>query len=77
MQDIPFSVAQHKQWIEPLRAKYGAHLRIVSPSITNGAWSPEGTVMGLEWLKKFLSLCTDCQIDFVGIHWYVSPPRDF
>jgi hypothetical protein len=43
------------------KAKLGA------PAVTNG-----GSPMGLTWLKSFLSSCTDCQIDFVCIHWYDS-----
>jgi hypothetical protein len=43
------------------KAKLGA------PAVTNG-----GSPMGLTWLKSFLSSCTNCQIDFVCIHWYDS-----
>ena len=64
------AVAAHKQWIQPLVDKYPReNLRIVSPSVTNGAKSPQSTVMGVEWLKQFLNQCTGCTIDFVGIHW--------
>lgn len=68
MQDIQTTVNAHKQWIEPLR-KYGKRIEIVSPSVTNGARSSEGTIMGLAYLKEFLNRCNGCKIDYVGVHW--------
>lgn len=59
------AVTEHKKWIQPLVGKYPReHMRIVSPSVTNGVRCPQSTVMGIEWLKQFLNQCTGCTIDF-------------
>jgi hypothetical protein len=39
--------------------------KLISPAVTNG-----GGTMGLTWLSSFMSLCSDCKIDAVAIHWY-------
>lgn len=45
----------------------GTSVKLGSPAVTNGGGS-----MGLDWLSAFMDCCTDCQIDFVPIHWYAS-----
>ncbi|ORX97361.1 hypothetical protein BCR34DRAFT_607323 [Clohesyomyces aquaticus] len=35
------------------------------PSVTNGP-----APMGLDYLRRFLSACSDCHIDWIVIHWY-------
>lgn len=45
----------------------GKGIKLGAPAVTNGGGS-----MGLTWLQNFLDACTDCQIDFVPIHWYDS-----
>ncbi|KAH8883304.1 hypothetical protein GQ53DRAFT_786937 [Thozetella sp. PMI_491] len=35
--------------------------QIGSPAVTNG---------GYNWLSQFLSLCSDCGINFLAVHWY-------
>lgn len=49
--------------------KFAGAVRLGSPAVTNGA-AESG--MGLGWLTSFLSACSNCQIDFVAIHWYDS-----
>jgi hypothetical protein len=44
---------------------FAGKAQLGSPAVTNGGGS-----MGLTWLGNFISACTDCQIDFVCIHWY-------
>ncbi|KAF2655701.1 glycoside hydrolase family 128 protein [Lophiostoma macrostomum CBS 122681] len=68
MRNVGDTVAAHRQWIEPLR-KYGSRLKIISPAVTNGATTSAGP-MGLDYLQQFLSGCSDCQIDYIDIHWY-------
>lgn len=46
---------------------FAGKAKLISPAVTNGGGS-----MGLTWLKSFMSLCTDCKIDAVAIHWYDS-----
>ena len=48
-----------------LSTPFAGKAQLGSPAVTNG-----GGAMGLTWLKNFLASCTDCQIDFVCIHWY-------
>jgi len=56
------AVTAHKQYIQPLAGS----LRIGSPAVTNG----DGDAKGINWLKSFVSQCSDCQIDFVVAHYY-------
>lgn len=44
---------------------FAGKAKLISPAVTNGGGS-----MGLAWLSSFMSLCTDCKIDAVAIHWY-------
>jgi hypothetical protein len=71
MQDVPNAVAAHRQWVEPLKKKYGDRLMIVAPAVTNGGgnYNGVGYRMGLDWLWEFQRLCNDCHIDYVAIHW--------
>lgn len=48
----------------PLR-KTGQIGYLGTPSITNGGGSA-----GITWLTEFMSLCSECEIDFVSAHWY-------
>ena len=45
--------------------KFGDKVKIGSPAVCNG-----GGATGLNWLTKFMSACSSCQIDFIAIHWY-------
>lgn len=56
------AVTAHKKYIQPLAGK----LKIGSPAVTNG----DGEAKGINWLKSFMSGCSDCQIDFVVAHYY-------
>lgn len=56
------AVTAHKQYIQPLSGS----LRVGSPAVTNGA----GADKGINWLKSFMSGCSDCKIDFVVAHYY-------
>lgn len=69
MQDVGRAVAAHKQWVQPMADKY-PELKIGAPAVTNGVQSPNGTPMGIPYLKAFLEGCKDCKIDFVSAHWY-------
>jgi len=40
-----------------------------SPAVSNS----EGVGEGLAWLKTFMDKCDDCDIDFICVHWSVSP----
>jgi hypothetical protein len=55
------AAAGYKTYMMPFAGK----AQLGSPAVTNG-----GSPMGLNWLENFLTACTDCQIDFVCIHWY-------
>jgi len=44
---------------------YAKHASLGAPAVTNGP-------SGMNWLSQFFSLCKDCKIDFVPIHWYDS-----
>lgn len=46
---------------------FAGKAKLISPAVTNGGGS-----LGLTWLSSFMSLCTDCKIDAVAIHWYDS-----
>ncbi|ORY54468.1 glycosyl hydrolase catalytic core-domain-containing protein [Leucosporidium creatinivorum] len=47
----------------------GTSAKLVSPAVTNGVGTDDAP-LGVPWLQKFISLCTDCQIDAVALHWY-------
>ncbi|KAN0110307.1 glycoside hydrolase family 128 protein [Hyaloscypha variabilis] len=55
------------QYMQPFAGK----AQLGAPAVTNG-----GSPMGLTWLGNFLDACTDCQIDFVCIHWYNGGDAD-
>jgi hypothetical protein len=44
---------------------FPGNVKLGAPAVTNG-----GAPSGLTWLQKFLDACSDCQIDFIPIHWY-------
>ncbi|KAF2119195.1 glycosyl hydrolase catalytic core-domain-containing protein [Lophiotrema nucula] len=69
IQDVQGMVDFHKTWMQPLADKYD-DLRISTPPITDGVPWPNGTKMGVEYLKEFVQKCDDCQLDFVVAHWY-------
>jgi hypothetical protein len=69
--DVATAVDTHRKLIQPL-ANEG--LRIGSPAVTNG----DEPNKGINWLKSFMSGCSDCQIDFVVAHYYAwDKPQDF
>jgi hypothetical protein len=57
------AVAAHKKYMQPLA---GSGLKIGSPAVTN-AGEPN---KGIDYLKQFMSGCSDCQVDFVVAHYY-------
>ncbi|KAF2636183.1 hypothetical protein P280DRAFT_510697 [Massarina eburnea CBS 473.64] len=59
------TIDTHKKYVQPLATKY-PNVRIGSPAITNS----DGASSGINFLKSFLSGCSDCRIDFVATHWY-------
>ncbi|PNS19844.1 hypothetical protein CAC42_7811 [Sphaceloma murrayae] len=66
---IADAVIAYRQYITPLKAQ---GFRLGGPAVTNG----QGFEVGNDWLVKFLAACSDCQIDFLPIHWY-GGPTDF
>ncbi len=56
------AAALYKQYLTPLR-KSGKIAALSSPGTTNGG-------SGLPWLQEFMGMCTDCNIDFLQVHWY-------
>ncbi|KAH0329993.1 glycoside hydrolase family 128 protein, partial [Aureobasidium melanogenum] len=58
--DIDASVSAYTKYMKLFAGK--ALLR--SPSVTN-----QGGTSGATWLQNFIGNCTDCQIDFVCMHW--------
>ncbi|KDE03961.1 hypothetical protein MVLG_05595 [Microbotryum lychnidis-dioicae p1A1 Lamole] len=55
-----------KQNMEPFVGK----ARLVSPAVTNGAFTSDGAPMGVNWMADFLGNCTRCHIDAIALHWY-------
>lgn len=45
--------------------QFAGKVKIGSPAVCNG-----GGEVGLSWLKKFMSACDGCIVDFIAIHWY-------
>ncbi|KAJ3281837.1 hypothetical protein HK104_011256 [Borealophlyctis nickersoniae] len=58
------AVSLWRQHIQP------TGLRLGSPAPSNGP-------NGLTWLDQFMSQCTNCNVDFVAIHWYGLSLDDF
>ncbi|KAF3400913.1 Alkali-sensitive linkage protein 1 [Talaromyces pinophilus] len=46
-----------RTYMEP----FVGHAQLGAPAVSND---------GYEWLSEFLQACSDCNIDFVPIHWY-------
>lgn len=69
------AVAKYKQYITPYKAK---GLRLGSPAVTSDSGldeNKEPKKVGVKgWLIPFLDQCTDCQIDFIALHYYDSVP---
>lgn len=60
--DVGTAVETHRKLIQP----FAGDLRIGSPAVTNGNEPGKG----INWLKSFMSGCSDCKIDFVVAHYY-------
>ncbi|KAG9228778.1 glycosyl hydrolase catalytic core-domain-containing protein [Amylocarpus encephaloides] len=63
--DVTKAVADYKTYMQPYAAK---GIKLGSPAVTNGAGT--SPLMGLDYLKSFVSSCSGCTIDFVPVHWY-------
>ena len=48
---------------------FGGKAQVGSPATSNSAEANQGT----DWLGKFMSACTGCQVDFCVAHWYGPP----
>ncbi|KAI5289639.1 hypothetical protein KEM52_000705 [Ascosphaera acerosa] len=59
------TAAYYKQYITP----YQQEAQLGSPACT----SANEPGKGLDWMGQFLSLCSDCGIDFMTTHWYANP----
>lgn len=68
MVDVAAAVKGYKDNMSAYYNKRG--LRLGMPAVTN---SPTG----LPWAKKFLELCTDCQIDIAPMHFYTTADAPF
>jgi hypothetical protein len=44
-------------------------MKIVSPAV-NYCGSPCNETDPFVWLQKFFAACTNCQVDYVAMHWY-------
>ncbi|KAH7402819.1 hypothetical protein BKA66DRAFT_404949 [Pyrenochaeta sp. MPI-SDFR-AT-0127] len=55
-----------KEHIGPFK-HFKEKMYLGSPAVSNAA-SSDST--GLGWLAKFIAACTDCNIDYITIHWY-------
>jgi hypothetical protein len=44
-------------------------MKIVSPAV-NYCGSPCNETDPFMWLQKFFAACTNCQVDYVAMHWY-------
>lgn len=60
---IDEAVAAYREHLSPL---HDQGFRVGAPAVTNG----QGFELGNDWLFKFIQRCTDCNIDFIPIHWY-------
>lgn len=69
---ITDAISLYKQYLTPLRKK-GTISQLGSPAVTNSQIPGQG----LDYLRQFMSGCTDCNIDFVVVHWYASSFDDF
>lgn len=67
MPDIPSAVQGYKDHMSPY---YKTNIKLGMPAVTNGE-------TGIPWARKFLELCTDCQIDFAPMHFYTDPAAPF
>ncbi|KAF2119093.1 hypothetical protein BDV96DRAFT_516052 [Lophiotrema nucula] len=73
MPDARGTAMAYKAWFTILKQHNdhaGHNYWLGSPSVTNGNRAPDGSKMGLDWLSDFLGYCSDCQVDFIAIHWY-------
>lgn len=59
--NVTAAAAAYKQYMQPFAGK----ALLGAPSVTNG-----DAPYGLTWLQSFLGACTNCQIDFINLHWY-------
>lgn len=59
--DLSYAVSTWKTYMQP----YAGSMLLGAPAVTNG-----GSPLGLTWLSKFMSACTDCTFDFIPVHWY-------
>jgi len=62
------SIAGYKQYLQP----YAGQFKLGSVAVTNGLSAPDGSPMGVNYLKQFVAGCSGCQIDFVVMHWYAG-----
>ncbi|KAF1848442.1 glycoside hydrolase family 128 protein [Cucurbitaria berberidis CBS 394.84] len=53
-----------KQYMNPVKSKY-PEVTVIGPSVTNGA-----APMGLDWLDRFHTACSDAVVDATNIHFY-------
>lgn len=62
--DVNTAASAYKQYITD---NFSGKAKLVSPSVTNGP-----APMGLDYLSRFMSACSDCGIEAINIHWYDS-----
>ncbi|KAF2027029.1 hypothetical protein EK21DRAFT_30664, partial [Setomelanomma holmii] len=59
------AVSAWRSWIEPTK-DYKDLMYFGSPAVTNSGDAEKG----LNWLRSFLTQCSNCKVDFIAIHWY-------
>ncbi|QDS71318.1 hypothetical protein FKW77_001892 [Venturia effusa] len=67
MTDVAAAVKGYK---DHMSAYYKKNLKLGMPAVTNAE-------TGIPWAKKFLELCTDCQIDVAPMHFYTDTLAPF
>jgi hypothetical protein len=45
------------------------HLKLVSPAV-NYCGGGCNVTNPVDWMDQFLAACTNCQVDYIAIHWY-------
>lgn len=58
------AASDYKQYMTP----YANQATLVSPAVSNSGSSGQG----LDWMKSFLSECSDCKVSALAVHWYAD-----
>nr|POF07832.1 alkali-sensitive linkage protein 1 [Quercus suber] len=69
--NVSEAVSAYKQWVQP----FAGTVKLGAPAVTNGV----GEGIGISYMQYFMGNCTNCQVDFIPLHWYgsVLDPNSF